>query len=229
MSGFFITGTDTDAGKTILTTCLLAGLRGRNINALPMKPIQTGCEAGGVPDLDFALNHVGLAPDNATRTLMAPYRYDPPCSPHLAADMAGDKIELSQITTAFHQLKGSCDRVLAEGAGGALVPINDKESMLDLMVAFNLPIILAAHSGLGTLNHTLMSCQVLRSAGLTISGIVLIDTQPTEWTYIKQDNREILHTKTNTMVYHLPYLDISNNNVFLQAAEEHLSGLLVLN
>ena len=188
MNGFFITGTDTDIGKTALSALLLAELRRRGLNAAPMKPAQTGCKNNSVPDLDFSLSMAQMTVSAEDYARMSPCRFEPACSPHLAAELAGTEIQLNTLTAAARALSADYDLILPEGAGGILVPINRRETMLDLMKALNLPVLLAARPGLGSVNHTLLSTQALRATGLNIAGIVLIESKPAEHGFIEIDN-----------------------------------------
>ena len=206
MNGLFITGTDTDIGKTALSALLLAELRRRGTNAAPMKPVQTGCKPGGfknapsqslmpkaqslfpVPDLDYSLSMAGMEVDSATYKNMAPYTFEPACSPHLAAEMAGTEIDISEIVIAARTLAKNYDFIIAEGAGGIMVPLNRREMMLDLMQALKLPIVVAARPGLGTINHTLLSIRALRSDGLDIAGVVFVASTPAKPNFIEDDN-----------------------------------------
>lgn len=187
MKGLFITGTDTDVGKTALSALLLAELRRRGTNVAPMKPAQTGCE-GGAPDLDYSLSMATMEVDPETYRAMSPYQFEPACSPHLAAEMAGTEIEIAEIVIAARALADSYEFVLAEGAGGIIVPLNRRETMLDLMQALKFPILVAARPGLGTINHTLLSIRALRSEGLDIAGIVFVANTDQEFTFIEEDN-----------------------------------------
>lgn len=204
---FFVTGTDTGIGKTSVATALALGLKASGNTVAPMKPVQTGCEPGrrcNAPDLDFSLATL----DQPFEVEMLPYAYEPPCSPHLAAARAKQPIELPVITNAFTSLASRYDQVVVEGAGGVLVPLNATETLLDLMVALDLPIILAARPALGTLNHTLLSLHVLRDAGLTVSGFVTVDTKPSEWTFIEEDNLATLITRGQVPhLAHIGYVD----------------------
>ncbi|MCF7849963.1 MAG: dethiobiotin synthase [Kiritimatiellales bacterium] len=206
MSGLFITGTDTGIGKTALSALLLAELRRRGINAAPMKPAQTGCleiDAGcstldqtsnikhqtlSVPDLDYSLSMASMTVDSKTYKCMSPYTFEPACSPHLAAEMAGVEIEMAEIVIAARTLAAEYEFVIAEGAGGIMVPLNRRELMLDLMQALKFPIIVAARPGLGTINHTLLSIRALRSDGLNIAGVVMVDSEDTGSGFIEEDN-----------------------------------------
>lgn len=201
MNGLFITGTDTDVGKTALSALLLAELRRRKINAAPMKPAQTGCSVAAgtgevmsqtsrltVPDLDYSLSMASMNVSEEDYTNMSPYRFEPACSPHLAAEMAGTEIEIADIMIAARALISDYDFLLAEGAGGAIVPLNRREIMLDLMQALKFPVLIAARPGLGTINHTLLTIRALRSDGLDIAGVVFVASTDQEFTFIEEDN-----------------------------------------
>lgn len=196
MSGIFITGTGTDVGKTIITAGILRYLVRKGRNVAPFKPVQTGAEmtdgARRAPDLEYCLKVAGLKPCSEDRARMAPYLYDPACSPHLAAEMAGDRIELARILESAEELNLRYEAVLSEGAGGVLVPLNEDETNLDLMVRLGWPVILVAHRGLGTINHTLLSLRALRDAGVTVLGLVLNATEEAPLDFMQRDNRDTL-------------------------------------
>jgi len=192
MNSYFITGTDTDVGKTIVTTWLMLQARQKGFDAVPMKPVQTGCvEQEGkliAPDLAFTLSAAQLEVSEEEQQRMCPYRFKPACSPHLAAQMEDIQIEPKIIMQHLHKLQQKHDLVLVEGAGGIFVPIYKQFMMLNLMQKMNIPVILAARAGLGTINHSLLSIQALRFAGLDIAGIVFIQTTPTNKLDIQEDN-----------------------------------------
>jgi dethiobiotin synthase len=212
MNGLFVTGTDTGIGKTALSALLLAELRRRGINAAPIKPVQTGCIAEGsepeasdlrqngaqspkpkaqslsVPDLDYSLSMADMHVSAEDYKNMSPYRFEPACSPHLAAEMAGTEIDIAGMVIAARTLTSDYDFVIAEGAGGVLVPLNQRETMLDLMQALKFPILLAARPGLGTINHTLLSIRALRAEGLDIAGVVFVAGTYAEPGFIEDDN-----------------------------------------
>ncbi|HXR98195.1 MAG TPA: dethiobiotin synthase [Terriglobales bacterium] len=158
--GCFITGTDTGVGKTVVAAMLCAGIPQLRY----WKPIQCGVE----PSTDRAdvAQWAGLTPE---RLPAEAFRLDLPASPHVAAAAAG-------VSISFDQLRPPAGAVLAEGAGGVMVPINDRQSMLDLMVALGLPVILVARTALGTINHTLLSLEALDRRGLRVAGVVLNGT-----------------------------------------------------
>jgi len=158
---YFITGTDTGVGKTVLSALLCAAL-----DASYWKPIQTGTEvdsdSGTVRDL------AGLPPE---KILPEAYRFAPAVSPHLAARFAGVRIDLAKIKLP---LSAKDAPLIVEGAGGVLVPVNETELMVDVMRQLGLPVLLAARSSLGTINHTTLSLAALRNAGVEVAGVVMI-------------------------------------------------------
>jgi dethiobiotin synthetase len=194
--GVFITGTDTDAGKTVASAAVLVSMRAAGIDAVPMKPVQTGgvMRDGSLtsPDLEFCLRMVELEPDPEDLQNMAPLIYEPACSPHLAAAKTGREISLDRIHEAFHGLLRRHEQVVVEGAGGLLVPLTGNKTMIDLMAMMGLPVILAARPGLGAINHTLLSIRELERSGLTLHGIIFCETTGTGWGEIEQDNAETI-------------------------------------
>ena len=158
---FFITGTDTNIGKTVVSALLCAAL-----DAIYWKPIQTGTREG--TDRDTVMRLAGIP---ASRTIPENYKFTPPISPHLAARLAGARIELRKIKTP--RLAAN-DALIVEGAGGALVPINRTQLMTDLMRHLQLPVLLVARTSLGTINHTLLSLAALRGADLNVRGVIMV-------------------------------------------------------
>lgn len=158
---FFITGTGTGIGKTVVSALLCAAL-----DAMYWKPIQTGTREG--TDRNTVMK---LAQLPRSRTVPEAYRFAPPVSPHLAAKRAGVRIDLRKIIMPRIAPQ---ENLIAEGAGGVLVPVNEKQLMIDLMAHLKLPVLLVARTSLGTINHTLLSLAALRAAKLTISGVILV-------------------------------------------------------
>lgn len=154
----FIAGTDTGVGKTMVSAILLAGLGG-----MYWKPIQTGTEQG--TDAEWIRRATGLGADHF---LPETYRLRRPLSPHAAAALEGARITLD----AFHA-PATEGTLIAEGAGGIMVPLNEREFMLDLMKRLGFPILLVARRALGTINHTLLSIEQIRRHGLEVFGVVM--------------------------------------------------------
>ncbi|PWT82953.1 MAG: dethiobiotin synthase [Blastocatellia bacterium] len=165
--GLFVTGTDTGVGKTIVSAALMQRFR-RDVPLRYWKPIQTGVEQ----DDDTAeVQRLGACV--ATEILSAGIRLPRPLSPHLAADLAGTTIALEPLLAPFLNT-GAATGWIVEGAGGALVPINDSEMMIDLMGLLCLPVVITARTTLGTINHTLLTLEAVRQRGLRVGGVVMV-------------------------------------------------------
>jgi dethiobiotin synthase len=180
LRGFFITGTDTGVGKTVVAAALMH--RYRESAALRYwKPIQTGIEE----DDDTATVR-SLANCSDAEIFDQGVRLPRPVSPHLAARLSEQKIDLDPLTALIaNQAKDLC--WIVEGAGGALVPINDTDKMTDLMRDLQLPMIVVARSTLGTINHTLLTLEALRSRSLCVAGVVMVgDPHPENSAAIEQ-------------------------------------------
>lgn len=193
MNGLFITGTDTEIGKTVITAGLLRALRLRGVDAVPMKPIQTGAEKRDghlvAPDLEFHCAVSGYNPKpEFRRKRLAPYRYEPACSPHLAARLAGEYPDMDYIVACKDKLLDKHEFVLVEGAGGVMAPVDESRTMRDLMKKLRLPVVVVARRGLGTINHSLLSLLALKEACLDVFGIVFNETEDVEPDYIRKDN-----------------------------------------
>jgi dethiobiotin synthase len=154
-------------GKTLVSAALLH--RFRHVPGLRYwKPVQTGTESD-----DDTAEVLRLAGVSGARALTEGIRLPRPLSPHLSAALVGRSIGVAQLLEVASRQAAS-DRWIVEGAGGVLVPLNDHELMIDLMVVFGLPVVVAARSGLGTINHTLLTIESLRARALLISGVVLV-------------------------------------------------------
>jgi dethiobiotin synthetase len=163
-TGLFVTGTDTNVGKTVLSALLVAALDGTY-----WKPIQTGSSEG--TDRQTVMRMAEL-PEQ--RTLPECYCFEPPVSPHLAAKNAGVSISLDRIRKPAAVSKPP---LIVEGAGGVLVPINETQTMLDLMRHLAFPVVIASRSALGTINHTCLTVKALRDADIEVRGVVMIGAE----------------------------------------------------
>ena len=209
--GVFITGTDTGVGKTIISAALLCAFKANGVDAVYMKPVQTGCRKHGrllvAPDLELVCSLAGIHPSEKEQKLMAPYCFHRPCSPHLAANLEKRPIVLSKIINSFNALKCSHDFIIVEGAGGILTPLTRQHSMLNLMQALALPVIVVARPGLGTINHTLLTLRELRRAKLNVLGIVMNYAVKTSRTFIEKDNLKTIELLGGTrIIAELPFM-----------------------
>jgi len=234
MNGAFITGTDTGIGKTLVTAAVVALCRGRALDAVPVKPVQTGCLPGDgkrvAPDIEFCLSMSGLQLDLIEVDALCPFKLTLPASPHLAAARESTVLSVIDLVCAVRDLRDRYEVVVVEGAGGLLVPLNQRETMLDLAICLDLPIILVARSGLGTINHTLLSLAALRAAGCEPVAVVLNDEFPDVPHDIAEDNRRTIETcgavRVAGRVPFTPGLNGYTSGQFMDFAQAHLSELM---
>ena len=173
MKNFFITGTDTDVGKTFITCALIEAFNARGLRAVPMKPIAAGTI--NVDGININADVAALrkvSGSNATLRDINPYLFNAPIAPHLAARRENVLIEMHVIRAAFERLRADADTVLVEGAGGFLVPLSASQSMAEIPVALSLEVILVVGMRLGVLNHALLTVEAIRARGLTLVGWV---------------------------------------------------------
>ena len=213
IGGIFVAGTGTDVGKTVISAGVLRLLRRHGEAAMAMKPVQTGCEADSdgrmrAPDIDCVLRAAGIEVDEETANHLSPYRFVPACSPHLAARMAGQRIEMEKIVASAVWLAGRYRRLVVEGAGGVLVPLNETQIMLSIALELEMPVLLVGHSGLGTINHVLLSLEAVRRRGCEVLGVVLNDTRPVvdDERYIHEDNVGAIESFGKVSVTRVPHL-----------------------
>lgn len=171
--GVFVTGTDTGVGKTVVACALVRGLRARGIETGVIKPIETGVGADGPADA-IALRDTCGQRDSLGD--VCPQPFELAAAPSVAAAAAGRPVDLSAISRAYDRVRRGCDFVVAEGAGGLLVPIADGFDMLDLALRLRLPALLVARAALGTINHTLLSLEIAHQRGLAVAGVVISHT-----------------------------------------------------
>jgi dethiobiotin synthetase len=190
VSGLFVTGTDTGVGKTVVAAAICAALRGAGTRVVPFKPVVTGCDE--TPDLDWPPDHVllgragGVDPDG-----VAPARFGPSVSPHLAQELAGAPLHPVELAAAAHDAGAHAEALVVEGVGGLLVPLTDDSTVRDLAVELDLPLVVAARPGLGTINHTLLTLEAARAAGLRIAAVVMTPW-PEEPSAMERSNRETI-------------------------------------
>ena len=180
-----IAGTDTDAGKTVVTAGLLRALGRCGVAAQAIKPVQTGCSAGQPAGNDAGVYAVA-APGAIIRTL---HSFAKPCSPHLAASLEGKKLSIGTLADEILHSARDSDITLVEGSGGLLVPVNHEATFFDLFALLDAPIILAVANQLGAINHALLSLEALASRNMQVLGIVLVETTPS-LTEEEQEMRE---------------------------------------
>jgi dethiobiotin synthetase len=190
-----VTGTGTDVGKTVLSAALLAAMAAAGEPVRAHKPVVTGLgdgSASGLPGGAWPADHellgsaAGMMGEEVT-----PLRYEPAVSPHLAAQLAGERIEPAQLLTAARSAATADEILVVEGVGGLLVPLAEDYSVRDFAVALGLPLLIAARPGLGTINHTLLTLDAARAAGLDVLAVVLTPW-PEQPNAIERSNRETI-------------------------------------
>lgn len=173
-NGFFITGTDTGVGKTLIAGAIARILSQRGTKVGVFKPIATGCrrQREGLisSDAEFLAY---CANCDYPLSVINPVTYVTPAAPIVSADREGRAIDFEQIASAYRYICQICDIVLVEGIGGIRVPITTDFDVLDLAAEFRLPVVIVARPGLGTINHTLLTIDSARSAGLQVAGIII--------------------------------------------------------
>jgi len=177
--GFFITGTDTGVGKTLVACALLHAFAARGYTAVGMKPVATGAEPGADGLVNDDVERLAAASNVAApRREINPYCFAPPIAPHIAAQQAGARIELDRIERAFHALAARAQVVVVEGIGGFRVPLGTDTDTAQLAAWLALPVVLVVGMRLGCLNHALLASDAIASRGLKLAGWVANHIEP---------------------------------------------------
>ena len=237
MRGVFVTGTGTEVGKTVVAAAIARTLAASGKRVAVFKPVVTGLDefaSGGPvggPHSYMAGRNAAHRPDHEALRVAAgstqrdeeisPYRFGPPMSPHLAAELAGERIEPERLLDAARAAADGADVLVCEGVGGLLVPLTPDYLVRDLAVDLGLPLVVAASPGLGTISHTLLTLESVRAAGLEVTSVVLTPW-PDEPDQIERSNRETIAALGDVKVEVLPHLDLDEPKTwrFLQAIPE---------
>ncbi|PCJ29875.1 MAG: dethiobiotin synthase [Gammaproteobacteria bacterium] len=173
MTSVFVSGTDTDVGKTRISVALVELFQQQGLQVAVMKPIASGCEmTGSGLRNDDALKLIEQSNLALDYHVVNPYSFALAIAPHIAAKQVNEDIDLAVIKQCFSQLQQRSDSVVVEGAGGWLVPINDTETMADLAKSLALPVILVVGIKLGCINHALLTVAAIKQSGLVLQGWV---------------------------------------------------------
>lgn len=171
--GIFVTGTDTGVGKTVVSAALARLLRMNGVNVGVMKPVTSGCSiVEGLPVSDDA-RLLCQAAGTGYSSDVAPYCLREPLAPAEAARRDGVMVELSRIQESFQRLSAQHDYVIVEGAGGLMVPLAGGLLIADLAKLLALPVLVVARPGLGTINHTVLTCFAAQQMGLAVAGVII--------------------------------------------------------
>jgi dethiobiotin synthetase len=213
LRGVFVTGTDTGVGKTVLAAALAAALRADGVDVAAFKPAVTGTdepEDGRPADHDLLAAAAGRPAEEVTQ-----HRFGPAVSPHLAAELAGTALDPAALVAAARALRAEV--VVAEGVGGLLVPLTLGYTIRDLAVDLGWPVVVAARPGLGTINHSLLTVESARAAGLDVRAVVLTPW-PAEPSVMQRSNAEAIARLGGVEVATLPAVGVEVDQLALAGA-----------
>ena len=233
--GFFITGTDTGVGKTVITAALIKAVGLLGLKACGMKPIETGCKTTAssqqpavsskkrtlIPSDGMFLKKMAGMDDSID--LVTPIRFERPLAPLPSSEIEGTSVDFEKIQKAYAALLKNYDVIIVEGIGGLLVPIKRDYFVLDLARDFGLPIIVVTRPGLGTLNHTLLTVNYAIKEGLDVAGIIINYSQPPEGTLAENTNPEVIKKISPVpLIGIFPYLKNLKNRSIENAVKANL-------
>ena len=219
LSGVFVAGTDTGAGKTYVTAAIAAALVAEGRDVVVSKPLLTGLDedpgVGTIRDNEILAAAVG---GSVSPTAISPLRFGPPLSPHLAAELAGVEIDERQVIEDLRRRASSSpgSTLVVEGVGGLLVPLTRSFAVADLATELGLPMVIAARPGLGTINHSLLSLEAARSRGLNVAAVIF-GPWPESPSDLELDNLKTVAELGNVHVSTLPFVEGLTHAAFAQA------------
>lgn len=209
-NGLFITGTDTGVGKTLIAGGIAAVLRQQGLKVGVFKPIASGCRDEGMLISDDTEFLAMCADADYSLSVISPVTYKTPAAPITCIQLEGRDIDYEEIATAYTYLCDNTDVVIVEGIGGALVPIDAEHMVMDLAVEFNLPTVIVARPNLGTINHSLLTVNAVRDAGLPVAGLVISGYNAMDATIDEETAPEVIAEFGNTNILSIvPYDDQS--------------------
>ena len=206
MRGVFVTGTGTEVGKTVVAAAIARAAAREGERVTVFKPAVSGLDEGGEPDHVLLRRAAGSAQSDDD---VAPYRYGPAVSPHLAAELAAEEIDPERMLAGARAAAEGADVLVCEGVGGFCVPLTRSWLVRDFARELGHPVAIAAAPGLGTINHTLLTLEAVRAAGLEVSAVVL-----TPWAQkpapLEEDNRATIAELGGVPVQVLPRIDLAD-------------------
>lgn len=205
MRGVFVTGTGTGVGKTVVAAAIARTAAAAGKRVAVFKPAVTGLDDEGEPDHELLRRAAGSRQSDDE---IAPHRFGPAVSPHLAAQLAGTKLDPAQLTAAAHAAAAGADLLVCEGVGGFLAPLSGGYLVREFARDLGLPVVVAASPGLGTINHTLLTVEALRAAGLVAAGVVLTPW-PDRPSPMEESNRETIARLGEVEVTPLERIDLA--------------------
>lgn len=205
--GLFVTGTGTDVGKSVVAAVLAHTLAAEGKRVAVFKPAVTGLDEG--VETDHALLRRASGSSQSDEEI-APYRYGPPASPHLAAELAGEQIDPARLRVAVEVAAEGADALICEGVGGLLAPLTRDYLVRDFAADVGYPLVVVASPGLGTINHTLLTIEAARTVGLRVAAVTLTPW-PTSPSVIERSNRETIAVLGSLQVKVLAPVDLEDS------------------
>lgn len=213
-----VVGTDTGVGKTVVTAGLVGKLRDEGVDARAIKPCQTGYPPDD--DAGFVAEACGTA-----AAAICLRRLNPPLAPEVAADQEGVPLSYAELLTGCEQALADAECGIVEGIGGLRVPLAEGREVIDFVADLDLPTVVVARSGLGTLNHTALTVEALRGREIPVLGIVLNKYEGA--TVAERTNPAVMEQMTDLPVQTLPPLDMTDPTAAINTAMEHLPQSLI--
>jgi len=219
--GIFVTGTDTEIGKTFVTAGIAGALEARGVDVGVAKPMMSGAKRED-PDSDAALLKQ-LSGDQNGLEVINPFQFDEAVSPYIAAKRQGVRITLEELVRSFEAVRESHDFYLMEGAGGLMAPMGEGYHNGHIAREINFPLIIIARPGLGTVNHTLLTIDKARSMGLAISGVIINGVRAGERSIPERTNPQLIEEFSGVPVLgEVPWLAENNPQKLIRSIEEHV-------
>jgi dethiobiotin synthetase len=204
LRGVFVTGTGTEVGKTVLAAAIARSVAATGARVAVFKPAVSGLDQDGEPDHALLRRAAGSTQSDDE---VAPYRFGPPVSPHLAAELAGDPIDPEHVVASAHAAADRADFLVCEGVGGLLVPLTLGYLVRDFARELGLPVVIAAAPGLGTINHTLLTVEAARAVGLE-ANLVVLTPWPDDPSAVERSNRNAIEQLGEVPTAVLQQLDL---------------------
>ncbi len=226
----FITGTDTNVGKTVIAGAMAAYLRNRGLGVGVMKPLESGCLSGGRSKTPGKGLHQSdslflkeMASSRDDLDLINTYAFEAPLAPGVAAELEGVNISIPKILENFSKLSLIHEILLVEGAGGLLVPIAPKKTIVDLIEQMRAEVLLVARAGLGTINHILLSLAYLERRGVRVAGVVLNHSKNEEDVSVNYNSKTLEQYTAAPLWGEFPYLKkVKERSQLVEAFQETL-------
>jgi len=209
VNGFFITGTDTDVGKTVVTACLSILFKNQGMDVGVMKPIETGvdpeCSSAANSDAKFLME---VSSSTDAEDEVCPYRLKTPASPYQSSQIASIQIQPATLLEKFKVLQSRHSTLLVEGVGGLMVPITKRYNVADLALEMALPLIIVSRLKIGTLNHTSLTINAARQHGLKIKGIILNQQEKGDPDDVEKQQGKLIEELSDTPILGTcPYIE----------------------